>query len=48
MNKTGIILDVSHCDDKTSLEAIEASDKPVLISHRGSRSRTTTYSYVAR
>ncbi len=42
MNKTGIIIDVSHCGDITSKQAIEASDKPVLISHRGSRTLTTT------
>jgi len=37
MNKTGVIVDIAHCSDLSCLEAIEASDKPVLISHRGSR-----------
>jgi membrane dipeptidase len=41
MNKTGVILDVSHAGDRTALEAIEASDKPVLVSHCGTRTLTT-------
>ena len=40
MNKTGIIVDVSHAGSITAMEAIEASDKPVLISHCGSRTLT--------
>jgi len=40
MNKTGIIVDVSHASDNTALETIEASDKPILISHAGSRTLT--------
>ena len=40
MNKTGIIIDVSHCSDLTALEAAEASDKPIIASHVGSRTLT--------
>jgi membrane dipeptidase len=40
MNKTGIIVDVSHAGAKTAMDAIEASNKPVLISHCGSRTLT--------
>jgi len=40
MNKTGIIVDVSHAGDRTAMETVEASDKPVLISHCGSRTLT--------
>ncbi len=42
MNKTGMIVDVSHAGDRTALDAVEASDKPVLISHCGSRTLTNT------
>lgn len=42
MNKTGVIVDVSHAGSRTAMEAIEASDKPVLISHCGSRTLTKT------
>ncbi|MCF2650570.1 dipeptidase [Niallia circulans] len=37
MNKLGITIDVSHAGDKTSLDTIEASDKPVTINHAGAR-----------
>jgi membrane dipeptidase len=37
MNKLGLLIDVSHCGDRTSLETIEASRVPVCISHSGSR-----------
>ena len=40
MNKTGIIIDVSHGGDKTSMDVIETSDKPLCISHVGSRTLT--------
>ena len=33
MNRLGILVDVSHCGPRTSLEAIEASQKPVAITH---------------
>jgi len=37
MNKIGMLIDVSHCGDATSLEAIDASKDPVLINHGGAR-----------
>lgn len=37
MNQLGIAIDVAHCGERTSLEAIEASEKPVLVSHVGAR-----------
>jgi membrane dipeptidase len=33
MNKLGILVDVSHCGDKTTLDAIEISNKPIAITH---------------
>ncbi|HMA59950.1 MAG TPA: membrane dipeptidase [Halanaerobiales bacterium] len=38
MNKIGIAIDISHSGDRTSKDVIEASDKPVFISHAGARS----------
>lgn len=38
MDRLGIVLDLSHCGDRTTLEAIEASANPVIISHANSRS----------
>lgn len=38
MNRLGIVLDVSHCGDLTTLEAIDASAHPVLVTHANSRS----------
>ncbi len=40
MNKTGIVIDVSHAGDRTAMEAVEASDKPLCVSHVGSRTLT--------
>jgi len=37
MNKIGMAIDVSHCGDITSLDAIEASKPPVFITHAGAR-----------
>ncbi len=37
MNRLGMAIDISHCGDQTSLDVIEASDKPVFISHAGAR-----------
>ena len=37
LNKTGIAIDIAHVGDQTSLDVIEASKKPVFISHAGSR-----------
>ncbi|MGV3651958.1 MAG: dipeptidase [Devosia sp.] len=33
MNQLGIVVDVSHCGQRTSVEAMEASDKPIMITH---------------
>jgi len=38
MNKLGIAIDVSHAGDRTALETIEHSRKPVFITHAGARS----------
>jgi membrane dipeptidase len=38
MNKLGISIDVSHSGDRTCLDTIEASTKPVCITHAGARS----------
>ena len=37
MNKLGMAVDVSHCGDKTTLDAFEFSKKPVLITHSNCR-----------
>lgn len=37
MNEVGMAIDVSHCSDKTTLDAIEASTKPVIITHANCR-----------
>lgn len=38
MNRLGVLIDVSHSGDQTSLDAIRASDSPVCITHAGARS----------
>jgi len=38
LNKLGVLIDVSHASDKTSMEAIEASKYPVVVTHAGARS----------
>jgi len=38
MNRIGMAIDVSHCADRTTLDAICASRKPVLITHSNCRS----------
>jgi membrane dipeptidase len=37
MNKAGMAVDISHCGNRTSLDAIEASRKPVLVTHSNCR-----------
>jgi membrane dipeptidase len=37
MNAVGMAIDVSHCGERTTLDAIEASKKPVLITHSNCR-----------
>lgn len=42
MNKIGVAIDVSHAGDQTTLDTIEASEKPVMISHVGARALNGT------
>jgi membrane dipeptidase len=37
MNTLGMVIDISHCGDRTSLDVIEASEAPVMITHAGAR-----------
>lgn len=37
MNKVGMAVDVSHCGDRTSVEAFELSKQPVLVTHSNVR-----------
>jgi membrane dipeptidase len=37
MNRVGVAVDVSHCGDRTTLDAFEISKKPVLITHSNCR-----------
>jgi membrane dipeptidase len=37
MNKLGLAIDVSHSSDRTSLDVCEQSDRPVFMTHAGSR-----------
>jgi membrane dipeptidase len=37
MNKLGMVVDISHCGDRTTLDAIAASTKPVLVTHSNCR-----------
>jgi membrane dipeptidase len=38
MNALGILVDVSHASDQTSLDAIEESSVPIAVTHAGARS----------
>ena len=38
MNDVGMAVDVSHCGDRTTLDAFEVSKRPVLITHSNCRS----------
>lgn len=37
MNKVGMAVDVSHCGDRTTLDAFDISKKPVLVTHSNCR-----------
>ncbi len=37
MNRLGIAIDISHSGDRTSMDTIETSDKPIFITHAGAR-----------
>jgi membrane dipeptidase len=39
MNRIGMTVDLSHVGDRSSLEAIEISEKPCIFSHSNPRSR---------
>jgi membrane dipeptidase len=41
MNKIGMAVDVSHCGDRTTLDAFEVSSRPVLITHSNCRALVT-------
>ena len=38
MNRVGMLVDLSHCGVRTTLEAIDASSAPVAITHTGAKS----------
>jgi len=40
MNEVGMAVDISHCSDRTTMNAIEASRKPVLVTHSNCRALT--------
>src|SRR5699024_6701916 len=42
MNKLGMTIDVSHSGDQTSRDVIEASQKPIFMTHVGARSLWNT------
>ncbi len=42
MNKVGMLIDTAHCGDQTTLDVIEASSKPVSITHIGARALWNT------
>jgi membrane dipeptidase len=37
MNRLGMVVDLSHSGDRTSMDAVDASSKPVIISHSNPR-----------
>jgi membrane dipeptidase len=37
MNKIGMAIDVAHCGERTAMDAIKRSEKPVFISHIGAK-----------
>ncbi|MCY0900278.1 MAG: membrane dipeptidase [Firmicutes bacterium] len=42
MNQLGIAIDVAHTGDRTALDAIEISEKPIFITHAGARALWNT------
>ncbi len=43
MNEVGMAVDVSHCGDRTTMDAFEVSQRPVLITHSNARSLTPNH-----
>jgi membrane dipeptidase len=43
MNSTGMAIDLSHCGDQTTLDALSLSTKPVLITHSVTRALNPTH-----
>lgn len=37
MNKVGMLIDCSHCGDRTTLDTIECSELPIILSHIGAK-----------
>jgi membrane dipeptidase len=37
MNKVGLLIDCSHCGDQTTLDTVEVSEQPIVLSHIGAR-----------
>ena len=37
MNRVGLLVDCSHCGDQTTLDTVEWSEKPIVLSHIGAR-----------
>jgi membrane dipeptidase len=37
MNRLGMLIDCSHCGDQTTLDVIEVSERPIVLSHIGAR-----------
>ena len=37
MNKVGLLIDASHCGDQTTLDTVQYSEKPIVLSHIGAR-----------
>ena len=42
MNELGMLIDLSHCGDNTTLEAVQLSKKPCAITHAGCRALYST------
>jgi membrane dipeptidase len=42
MNQVGMLIDCSHCGDQTTLDVVEASRKPIVLSHIGARALWNT------
>jgi membrane dipeptidase len=47
MNRLGILIDLSHCGERTTLEAIDLSNRPVAITHANPREYVGTGVYGA-